>query len=117
MSETREETPFVITVSDDGLSCEVGVRAGFDPESTGQALCLGALREHGVKINEEVETRVGALINLHALDNDAGAIAVTEREVQHFARADTAAPIRFAIASSPVTLDPRFATDATSSPM
>ncbi|MCB9837959.1 MAG: DUF342 domain-containing protein [Phycisphaeraceae bacterium] len=68
MSETREETPFVITVSDDGLSCEVGVRAGFDPESTGQALCLGALREHGVKINEEVETRVGALINLHALD-------------------------------------------------
>jgi len=68
MDEGIDQSPFTISVRDGGLECEVTVHAGFDPESTGEALCLNALREASIQISPEVNKRVVALLTLHETD-------------------------------------------------
>jgi len=82
MDERNEQSPFTISIRDGGLECEVTVHAGFDPESTGEALCLNALREATIQISPEVSKRVVALLTLHETDiNCAHSLVIVKGEL------------------------------------
>ncbi len=70
MSEPHEQSPFIINIREGGLECEVTVRAGMDLESTGEAMCLGELRDLEVEITSDVNKRVAALLLLHETDKE-----------------------------------------------